>query len=88
MIVGGEQNREQVRVREVAVILRFFLAAHGARFVPVWVVKTGFLHHRAAAFKNELLPLNLIGDGALEEAEGVQVLDFRARAQRRRARGL
>jgi hypothetical protein len=46
----GNDQRWQVRVREVAVILRVFLAAHFAGFLAVRIVQTGGLHHGAAVF--------------------------------------
>jgi hypothetical protein len=68
-------------VREIAVILRVLLASHGARFVPVGVVQPGFLHDLTALFEKLDLPARLEFNGALHEAEGVQVLDLAARAQ-------
>ena len=43
-----DDQRRQVRIREVAVVLRVFLAAHRARLVAVGVVQARLLHDRAA----------------------------------------
>ncbi len=73
--------RQQVRAGEVAVVVGFFLGAHGAGFVTVAVIQAGFLHDAAAVFQNVHLPLNFVGNGLLHEPERVQVLGFGTCAQ-------
>jgi hypothetical protein len=70
-----QHQRQQVGIGEVAVIVGFFLAAHGAGFALVRVVQPGFLHHLAAGFDQVDLPLDLELDRPLDEAERVEILD-------------
>jgi hypothetical protein len=85
--VGRDHQRGQVRIREVAVVVRFFLAAHGTRLAPAAVavrIEQGRrLLHRAAVLDQVDLPLDLAVDRLLQELEAVQVLDLAARAVRR-----
>ncbi len=74
-------HRQQVRAREVAVIVGFFLGAHAARLVSVRIIQAGFLHDLAAVLDQLDLTLHLEVDGTLDEAEGVDVLDLRAGAE-------
>ena len=71
------------RVREVAVVVRLFLAAHRAGLVAVRVVEARLLHDLAAALDQLDLPLDLEVDRPLDEAEGVEVLDLGAGAELR-----
>ena len=75
----------QVRLREVAVIVRLLLAAHGQGDAARGVEQPRFLHHAAAAVQHAVLALRLVGDGLLDVAERVQVLDLGARAKAVRA---
>ncbi len=79
--LGRDDQRRQVGVGEVAVIVRVFLGAHGAGLALVGVVKPGFLHHLAAVFDEFDLAAHLEFDGFFEEAKAVEVFDFAARAQ-------
>jgi hypothetical protein len=74
-------QRRQVRVREVAVILRVFLAAHFARFLAVRIVQAGRLDDLAAVFDQLDLAAHFDVHGFFDEAEGVQVLDLAAGAE-------
>ena len=74
-------EREQVRVGEVAVVVRFFLRAHGARFVARGVVQACFLHHLATRFDQFDLTTDFVLDGLFHETEGVDVLELRTRAE-------
>ena len=69
-------HRQQVRAGEVAVVVGFFLAAHGTRLVLVRIVQAGFLHHLAAVFDQLDLALHFVIDGFFDEAERVDVLDL------------
>ena len=75
-------ERRQVGIGEVAVVLRVFLAAHRARLVAVGIVEARFLHDRAAVLDQLDLPAHLELDRLLHEAEAVEVLDLAARAER------
>ena len=76
-------ERRQVGIGKVAIVLRVFLAAHRARLVPVRIVEPGLLDDRAAVLDQLDLPADLEVDRLLEEAEAVQVLDLAARAELR-----
>jgi hypothetical protein len=81
-VLLGDHQRQEVRVREVAVVLRIFLAAHGAGLVALGIVEAGFLLDAAAVFQDLDLAARLELDRPLHEAEGIEVLDLAARAQR------
>ena len=81
-----DHERQQVRVGEVAVVVRLFLGAHRARLVLVRIVQARFLHDLAAALEQLDLALDLVVDRVLDEAERVEVLDLGARAELRPAR--
>ena len=76
-----DHQRQQVRVGEVAVVVRLFLGAHRARLAAVRVVEARLLHDLAAALDQLDLALDLVVDRALDEAERVEVLDLGARAE-------
>ena len=78
-----EHDRQQVRIGEVAVVVRLFLGAHRARLALVGVVEARFLHDLAAALEQLDLALDLVVDGLLDEAERIEVLDLGARAELR-----
>ena len=79
--LGVDHQGQQVRVGEVAVIVGLLLGAHGAGLVPLGVVEAGLLDHLAAALDDVDLALDLETQGALQEAEGVDVLDLGAGAE-------
>ena len=81
-----DDQRRQVRIGEVAIIVRVFLAAHGARFAAVRIVQPRLLHDAAAVLDQVDLAADFEFDRLLKEAEGVQVLDLAARAELRVAR--
>ncbi len=76
-----ERDRQQVRIREVAVVVRFFLGAQRARLALVRIVQARFLADLAAAFDDLDLARDLVVDRLLDEAERIQVLDLAARAE-------
>ena len=73
---------QQVRVGEIAVVVRLLLAAHGAALTAVGVEQARLLHHRAALLQELDLPPRLVFDGLLHEAHGVDVLGLGAGAER------
>ena len=79
-------HRQQVWLREVAVVVRQLLAAHGPRLIALGIVEARFAGHLAAPFEDVNVPRDLVPDGAFDEAERVQVLDFGAFAKRLLAR--
>jgi hypothetical protein len=58
-----------------------FLAAHGAGLAGVRVEQHGGLLDLAAVLDQVDLPLDLVVDGLLQEAEAVEVLDLAAGAE-------
>ena len=68
--------RNEVRLREVTVVMCFFLRTHGQSYAVSFIPGTGFLNNVAAVFQNLFLALNFIVDSALQSTEGVQVFDF------------
>ncbi len=76
-----DHERQQVGVREVAVVVRLFLRAHRARLALVGIVQARFLLDLAAALEQLDLALDFVIDGALDEAERVDVLDLGAGAE-------
>ena len=62
--------------------MRVFLAAHAERLVQIGVIEARLLHHAPAALNQRHLAGDLELDGLLQKAEGVQILDFGAGAER------
>ena len=83
---GVDGQRRQVRVGEVAVVLRVFLAAHRPRLAAVGIVEARLLHDRAALLDQLRLSAHLEVDRLLQEAEAVEVLDLAIGVPRRRRR--
>jgi hypothetical protein len=79
--VRRNDQRQQVGIGEVAVIVRVLLAPHHPRLAGIRVEEHGGLRDLAAFLDFADLPLDLVVDGFLEEAEGVQVLDLAAGAE-------
>ena len=75
-LIDGE--RQEVGIGEVAIVVRFLLAAHGARLALVGVVEPRLLQHLATGLDELDLTRHLVLDGLLDVAEGVDVLDLRA----------
>ena len=82
-----EHERRQIRVGEVAVVLRLLLAAEAEGRPVVLVPAAGLLHDASAGVENRGLPCDLVRDGFLDEAERVDVLQLDARAELRLAQG-
>ena len=76
-----DEDRQEIRIREVTVVVRLFLAAHRTGFVAVGIVEARFLDHLAAAFQHLDLAINFVKDCALQKAEGIEVLGLCARAE-------
>ena len=77
-----QHQRQQVGVGEVAVIMRIFLAAHGAGGAAGDVEQTGFLQHGATGFPDFDLPHGLRLHRQHDEAHRVDVFHLAARAER------
>ncbi len=71
-----DNERHQVRIGEIAVVVRVFLAAHRTRLALVRIVKARFLHNRTAVLDQLDLPAYLILNRLFEKAERVEVLDL------------
>ena len=76
-----DDERRQVRIGKIAVVLRVFLAAHRARLATVGIVEARLLHDGAAVLDQLDLAAHLEVDRLLHEAEAVEVLDLAARAE-------
>ena len=74
-------HRQEIRIREISIIVGLLLGAHRPGLVLVRVVETGFLHHGAAALEQVDLPRNFVVDRLLDESKGIQILDFGACAE-------
>ena len=72
----SDGHGQQVGIREVAVVVRLFLAAHGGRDVFRGIVQAGLLHDLFPVCQGILLTGDLIIDGPLHVAERVQVLEL------------
>ena len=77
----AHHHRQQVRFREVAVVVGDFFAAHGAGRIPIRVVEPGFLPDRAALVEQVGLPRAFGADRFIDKAKGVEVLNLGARTQ-------
>src|SRR5690606_12553386 len=76
-----DDDRQQIRLGEVAVVVSDFLAAHGTGLVAVGVVQAGFLDDAAAVLDDIDLALCFVQDRLLDKAERVDVLDLGAGAE-------
>ena len=79
--LAADDYGQEVGIREVAVIVGFFFAAHGARLVGFGVVEAGFLLDAAAVFDYGDLPSDFEGDSFFHKAVRVDVLDLAARTE-------
>ena len=77
-----ELERQQVRIREIAIVVRLFLGAHRARLALVRVEQPRFLVDRAAILDDLDLAPRLVLDRLADEIDRVHVLDFAAGAER------
>src|SRR5207248_2075946 len=81
----GEDERWQIGLREVAVIVRILLRPLAEGHTAFLGPTTRLLEERATGPQYLGLPLHLILQRAIDAAEGVDVLDFHLRAELRRA---
>ena len=80
-VVLGKGYRKNIRLREVAVIVRVLLAAHGACRSRHIVKTSCFLLNSAAAVYNLRLSFNLVFNRTLNCTEGVKVFNLRSFAE-------
>ena len=76
-----DDHRDQVRVREIPIVVGLLLAAHGLGAAPVRVPEQGLLHHLAAVEEEVALPPLLVLQRQLHVAERVHVLQLGAGAE-------
>ena len=81
-----EHDVDDIRLGEVAVVVRILLAAHIHGGAGVGVEVQRLLHHMSALFQDIPLALSLIVDGGKHGGEGVEVLHLRPGTQLLRAR--
>src|SRR5258707_99410 len=70
---GADVDGEQVRLGEIAVVVGFFLGAHGDGVAFGLVPEAGFLREAAAGFEDGDVALDFVFESFLEKAEGVEV---------------
>ncbi len=78
----GQDERRQVGVREVAVVVALLLAALRPHAVGLRVVQHGLRRHRAPALEHRDLAIPLHGERLLDVGERVDVLHLGLRAER------
>ena len=71
-----DDQRQQVGLGKIAVVVRLLFRAHAVGLAFVRVVEASFLRDLAAGFDNADLPLDFILQGLADEAERVDVLYF------------
>jgi len=79
--IGVYYQRHKIRIGKIAVIVRFFLAAHGAGSSTGGIEQPCFLDNRAAIFNQVDLTPYLVFNGLLDKFEGVDIFYFGAGAQ-------
>src|SRR5207245_1926392 len=75
------RHRDEIGLGEVAVVVHFLLGAQRGKPVAGGVVVERLLHDLPSPLQDLHLARDLRADAALEEAEGVHVLQLRLRAQ-------
>src|SRR5262245_45183514 len=80
--IARELERQQIRIGEVTIIVRLLLGAHRTRLASGRIKQTGLLLDRAAVLDDVDLAARLVFDGLADEADGIDVLDLAARAER------
>jgi len=76
------RDGHEIRLGEVAVVLRVLLGAARRGDAGVFVEVARLLHHPTAGLQDPCLPLDLRAHRSLDRAQGVDVLGLRARAPR------
>ena len=67
---------QNIRFREIPIVMCVFLASHGRSFALVFIKTTGFLHNFFAGIQQSGLPLDLIIDGTGNRFQRVHVFDL------------
>ena len=70
---------------EIAVVLRFFLGAHGKSFPGRFIKAAGFLNYGLTAFDKLALTAEFVINGFCDKGKGIEVFHFTAGAQLRLA---
>ena len=81
-VLLGDVQHHQIRIREVAVVVRVGLDATAGGGLRGLVPVAGLLQHLAAVVQDGGLAADLVLDGLLDAAERVHVLGFGAGAER------
>ena len=74
--LGADDERREVGLGEVAVVVGLLLGAHGVGAAFGVVPEARLLDDAAAVFDDADLALDLVLDGGADVAEAVDVLDF------------
>ena len=56
--------------------MRFLFASHGERFVPVRIIKPGFLFYGVTLIQKFGLSVHLVLNGFLDEFERIKIFQF------------
>src|SRR5690606_25594445 len=75
-------QRQEIGIREIAIVVRLLLAPHRAGFAAGCVEQARLLIDRAAVLEDLDLPARLVLDRLADEPDRVHVLDLAARAER------
>ena len=78
--VGIDLNVNQVWFREIAVVVRFFFAAHCCSFAGAGIEQQRLLDNLASLIQNPCLPLHLVLHRVKQFLKRVLVLNLGARA--------
>ena len=78
-MLGGNDNRRQIRLREVTIILAVLFIAHGVGFAKIIIPAQCLLDNLFTFFQQLCLPARLIRNGTGNRTEGIQVFHFAAR---------
>ena len=73
---GADVHREQIGLREISVVVSFFLRAHGYRVAFSLVPEARFLWNAAAPLDNPDVALDFVFQRLLQIAEGVEIFYF------------
>src|SRR5260370_4669689 len=71
---------QKIRLREVAIVMRLLFRAHSVSLAFDGVVEACLLRDPSAGFDHPDLAVNFVLQRLANEAEGINLLDFRPRA--------
>ncbi len=72
----ADVHGQQVRLREIAVVVRFFLRSHGIRAARGLIPEARLLRNAPAALEDVDVTLDFVLQRLLQKAEGIEVFYF------------